>query len=152
MNLSNQKRMAAEILKCGENRVWIDPNRVEEVADAITRDDVRAVIRAGLVKKLPEVGQSRARTRYHVRQKEKGRRRGPGSRRGAKGARSPQKEQWMRNIRALRGVLKELRDEGKLSPRAYRKLYLRAKGGMYRSKAHLLQHLEAEGYLKEGSQ
>ena len=33
MDLKNQKRMAAEILKCGESRVWIDPNRIEDAAD-----------------------------------------------------------------------------------------------------------------------
>lgn len=151
MKLNNQRRMAAEILKCGENRVWIDPNRMEDVADAITRDDVRAVISSGLVKKLPERGKSGSRIRYRAVQKEKGRRRGPGTRKGAKGARNPRKQQWMRTVRAQREVLRELRDEGKLAPADYRKLYLRAKGGMYRSRAHLLQHLESEGYLKEES-
>jgi large subunit ribosomal protein L19e len=142
--------MAAEILKCGENRVWIDPNRLEEVADAITREDVRSAIRAGIIRRMPVRGQSRGRIRYRASQKKKGRRRGPGSRKGASGARSPRKARWVRTIRALRGVLKELRDEGKLDRATYRKQYLRAKGGMYRSKAHLLQHLQAEGHLKEG--
>ncbi len=149
MNLDNQRRMAAEILKCGENRVWIDPNRMEEVADAITREDVRALIGGGLVRKLPIKGQSRGRVRYRAQQKGKGKRRGHGSRKGAKGARSPKKARWIRTIRPLRRVLQDLRDEGKLDPSSYRKLYLRAKGGMYRSKAHLMQHLRSEGYLKE---
>ncbi len=151
MNLSNQRRMAAAILKCGENRVWIDPNRLDDVADAITRDDVRAVIDAGLIRKLPIQGKSQSRIRYRAQQRKKGRRRGPGSRKGAKGARGPKKEHWMRTIRALREVLRELRDQGKIDQASYRKLYLRAKGGMYRSRAHLLQHLESEGYLKGGT-
>ncbi len=149
MNLSNQRRMAAEVLKCGEQRIWIDPNRMEDVADAITREDVKAVIRAGLIRKLPVKGQSRGRVRYRAQQKKKGRRRGQGSRKGASGARSPRKRRWIRTIRPLRAVLRELRDEGRLDPALYRKLYLRTKGGMYRSKAHLMQHLRTEGYLKE---
>ena len=28
MNLRNQRRIAAEVLKCGENRVWIDPDEI----------------------------------------------------------------------------------------------------------------------------
>jgi ribosomal protein L19E len=32
MNLSAQRRMAAEILKCGENRVYFDPYLSEEIA------------------------------------------------------------------------------------------------------------------------
>ena len=27
-----QKRLAAAVLKCGQRRVWIDPNEVKEVA------------------------------------------------------------------------------------------------------------------------
>jgi hypothetical protein len=27
-----QRRLAATVLKCGKNRVWIDPNEVNEVA------------------------------------------------------------------------------------------------------------------------
>ncbi len=36
-DLKNQKRLAADILKCGENRVWIDPERGDEVKSSITR-------------------------------------------------------------------------------------------------------------------
>ena len=36
-DLRNQRRMAAEILKCGENRVWMNPDRLDEVEDCITR-------------------------------------------------------------------------------------------------------------------
>ncbi|MFQ5908063.1 MAG: 50S ribosomal protein L19e [Thermoplasmata archaeon] len=149
MNLTNQRRMAADILKCGAHRVWIDPNRMDEVADAITRDDVRAVISAGLVRKLPVAGQSRGRTRYMARQRRKGRRRGPGRRKGARGARDPKKRRWIRTIRAQRDVLRGYRDDGRLAPGDYRRLYLRAKGGMYRSRSHLEQQLQAEGVLRE---
>ncbi len=149
MNLSNQRRMAASILKCGAHRVWIDPNRMEDVADAITRDDVRAVISAGLVRRLPVAGQSRGRTRYNARQRRKGRRRGPGRRKGAHGARDPKKRRWMRTIRAQRDTLKRHRVNGRLAPRDYRRFYLRAKGGMYRSRSHLEQQLQAEDVLRQ---
>lgn len=152
MNLSNQRRMAADILKCGAHRVWIDSNRMEEVADAITRDDVRAVISAGLVRRLPVAGQSRGRARHMARQRRKGRRRGPGRRKGARGARDPKKRRWMRTIRAQRDTLKRYRDNGRLAPKDYRLFYRRAKGGVYRSRSHLEQQLQAEGVLKEGSQ
>jgi len=44
MNLGNQKRMAASILKCGINRVWMDPDRTEEATEAVTRNDIRGLI------------------------------------------------------------------------------------------------------------
>ncbi len=37
MDLKNQRRVASELLKCGENRVWIDPNRTEDATDAVPR-------------------------------------------------------------------------------------------------------------------
>ena len=37
MNLTTQKRLAADLLKVGVNRVWIDPNNLEEVSRAITQ-------------------------------------------------------------------------------------------------------------------
>jgi large subunit ribosomal protein L19e len=149
MNLTNQRRMAADVLKCGAHRVWIDPNRMEEVADAITREDVRAVVSAGLIRKLPVAGPSRGRTRYMADQRRKGRRRGPGRRKGAHGARDPKKRRWIRAIRAQRDTLKRYREDGRLAPRDYRRFYLRAKGGMYRSRSHLEQQLQAEGVLQE---
>jgi len=40
-DLRNQRRMAASILKCGVNRVWIDHDRVDEIAKAVTKNDIR---------------------------------------------------------------------------------------------------------------
>ncbi len=149
MDLKNQKRMAAEILGCGETRVWIDPNRTEDVADAITRADVRTAIDSGSIKALPKKGVSRGRARYNTAQKAKGRQRGPGSRKGRSGARTPTKQDWMQTIRPIRETLRQLRDEGKITQSVYRDFYLKAKGGMFKSRAHIISHLKAEGHLKE---
>ena len=149
MNLKNQRRMAAEILNCGINRVWLDPSYAEDISDAITRDDVRAAINDGKILALRTVGVSRGRTRYKKAQRKKGRRRGVGSRRGASNARRPDKETWMRNIRIIRRTLRELRDSHKIETKVYRTYYRKAKGGMFRSRAHLLSHLKTEGRLKE---
>ncbi len=40
-DLSNQRRLAASLLKCGENRVFLDPASQEDLADAVTRADIR---------------------------------------------------------------------------------------------------------------
>lgn len=149
MNLLPQRRMAAEILKCGENRIWIDPNSIEEVSEAVTREDIRYLIKRGIIQKKPIKGQSRSRANYIKQQKEKGRRKGQGSRKGAKYARYPRKLRWMKTIRAIRRTLRELRDSGKIDTKTYRKLYRMAKGGAFRSKSHMLTHLKMEGILKE---
>ncbi|MDI6888286.1 MAG: 50S ribosomal protein L19e [Methanocellales archaeon] len=149
VDLSNQRRMAAEILGVGETRVWMDGKRSEDIAAAITRADVRALIEEGVIKRKPEKGVSKGRVRAKMAKRKYGHRKGHGSRRGAKGARMPRKEQWMKRIRALRRKLKTLRDEGKIDASTYRKLYNKAKGGEFRSVAHLNAHLESIGIIKE---
>lgn len=149
MNLKNQRRMAAEILGCGINRVWIDPNAIDEVANAVTREDIKAAIAAGVIRAKRVKGNSRGRIRAREMQRKKGRRRGPGSREGAKFARMPRKLKWMQTIRAVRSVLRMLRDEKKIDRKTYRKLYYQAKGGAFKNRAHLIMQLKAQGILKE---
>jgi len=149
MDLKNQRRMASELLKCGVNRVWIDPNRSEDISDAITRADVRILINSGAIAARQKKGVSRGRAEFEKAQKRKGRQSGHGSRRGKKGARKPSKERWMQAIRPIRKKLKELRDTGKIDPATYRIYYLKAKGGVFKNKSHLISHLKSEDILKE---
>ena len=149
MDVKNQKRMAAELLKCGENRVWLDPDRIEEVADCITRADVRTAIASGIIKAKPKTGISQARTRHIAAQKAKGRRKGPGSRKGTSNARLSDKRKWISTIRPIRDELKTLRAEGKITPAVYRVYYRKAKGGMYKNRRNLRTHMISAGHLKE---
>lgn len=145
-----QKRLAADILDVGENRVWIDPDRISEVSTAITRADVKALIDDDAIKAKPKNNTSRGRTRDKEDQVKKGRRSGPGSRKGSKQASSDRKNQWVSKVRALRKKLRDLRDEGVIDSRTYRELYNKVKGGSFRSKAHLETFLEERGILEEG--
>jgi large subunit ribosomal protein L19e len=147
MDLKNQRRLASELLGCGENRVWIDPTRMEDVAEAITRSDIRNLINDKAIRAKQKRGISRGRARYKQDQKRKGKRRGHGSRKGAKKARAPKKKTWINTIRPIRAQLMEYRKQGKIDSATYRKLYRRAKGGMFRSKARLDAHLRSEGLL-----
>lgn len=149
-DLRNQRRMAASILKCGENRVWMDHDRTDEIAKAVTKDDIRVLIGGKAIKSRQIKGVSGGRKKFNVKQKEKGRRRGHGSRKGAKYARLSRKERWMRMIRPIRLYLRKLRDEGKIDRSAYRRYYLKAKGGEFRSKHHLETHLISDGVIKKG--
>jgi large subunit ribosomal protein L19e len=148
-NLSNQKRMAAEILKCGENRVWIDPNSIDDVAECITRADIRTAINSGTIKAKAKNGTSRGRIRHAAAQKASGKRKGPGSREGSANARVRDKARWIAIIRPIRDELKTLRENGDITPSAYRLFYRRAKGGQYKSRRNLRQHMTNQGYLKE---
>ncbi|RLF31170.1 MAG: 50S ribosomal protein L19e, partial [Thermoplasmata archaeon] len=97
-------------------------------------------------------GISSGRKKFNKKQKEKGRRRGHGSRKGAKHARLSKKERWIKTIRPIRMYLKTLRDEKKIDRTIYRRYYMKAKGGEFKSKQHLRSHLIADGILKEETQ
>lgn len=148
--LTTQRRLAAAELKIGESRVWInpDPEVAGELSDAITREDIRSQIQAGNIRALPKKGNSRGRIRAREAKRAYGHCKGPGHRRGAKGARSPRKEQWMTKIRALRKKLRELREGGQIDRHSYRLLYRKSKGGEYRSLAHMNSFIKAKGLAR----
>lgn len=110
--MAKQRRIAAKVLKVGEGRVWIDPESISDVEEAITRADIRDLIEEGVIRKKPKRGVSRGRARIRALKKSLGRRKGHGSRKGTQGARRSKKRQWIIRIRALRRRLKELRAEG----------------------------------------
>jgi len=142
VKLRSQRRLASEILKVGIHRVWIDPEYVDEVSMAVRREDIRRLIKDGIIRALPEKGTSTSRAKKLHEQKKKGRRRGHGSRKGRKTARMPRKESWMNRIRAIRRKLRELRDKRIINRRVYRMLYMKAKGGTFGSIRHLLHYIE----------
>ncbi|MAK40727.1 MAG: 50S ribosomal protein L19e [Euryarchaeota archaeon] len=151
MMITNQKKMAAQILsrkegrEVGIHRVWIDPDYLDEVTNAVQKNDIRQLIDDGVIKAKPIVGTSRSRARKIKIQKSKGRRKGPGSRKGSSNSRTPKKNKWMSRIRAQRKSLKELRSEGTLKPSEYRFYYRKAKGGSYRSIADMKRNIELSG-------
>lgn len=142
-NLQNQRRVAAQILKVGRNRVWIDPEKTEDTETAITRDEIRKLIHEGTIKSLPERGISRGRARVLHEKRRKGRRSGPGSRTGSPHARVTKKEAWMSKIRALRKRLRLLKTKKVIAESAYRKLYRMASSGRFESIADLERYLKA---------
>ena len=142
-SLKSQRRLAAQILKIGQERVWIDPNRVDDVEAAITREEIRKLIHEGVIKPLKEKGVSRARARLVHEKKKKGLRRGSGSRSGAGKARISKKEAWMKRVRALRKRLRELKDSKIITESTYRELYSMVKSGRFESIADMERHIKA---------
>ena len=44
VSLKLQKRLAASVLDCGQRKVWLDPNEVNEISMANSREDRLLVI------------------------------------------------------------------------------------------------------------
>lgn len=148
-DLSLQKRLAAEVLGVGVSRVRIDPKRADDVAQAITKDDIRRLIEEGAIWVEPVHGNTGYAGKVRKEQRKKGRRRGHGKREGEKGARLDPKEVWMARIRKMRRFLKYLRDKGIIDRKTYRRLYRLAKGGFFSTLASLKNYLREQGIVKE---
>ncbi|NPA97347.1 MAG: 50S ribosomal protein L19e [Crenarchaeota archaeon] len=149
MDLSYQRRLAAELLGVGETRIRFDPEQLDRVASAVTKDDIRRLIKDGVITVEPPHSNSRGRWRIRHEQRRKGRRRGYGRRKGSKWARFDKKEAWMNKIRKMRRFLRWLRDHGVIDRRTYRRLYLMAKGGAFESLASLKRYMKDHGLLPQ---
>lgn len=148
MDLRSQKKLSARLLKCGQTRVWFEPSRGNDIAEAITADDIRKLIRDGVIREIPKSGNSRFRIKKNLEQKRKGRRKNKGSRKGTLETRLRKKETWMKRIRAIRKLLVQLKTDGKIDGPVYRSMYIKAKSGLFRSKSHVTIYLERNNLLK----
>ena len=141
-DLSAQKRLAADVLGVGENRIWLDPDRQGDIAEAITREDIRELVEEGVVRAEEPGGNSRGRARERDDKRSYGHQTGAGSRKGKAGARKSDTDDWASTIRAQRRRLRELRDEGRLSRSQYRDAYAKAGGGEFDSVADLERYID----------
>ncbi len=142
-NLSSQRRLASEILKIGENRVWIDPERIGDVDGAITREEIKKLIHEKVISSQPEKGVSRSRAKVIREKKSKGRRQGSGSYTGSPKAHITKKDAWMIRIRSLRRKLRELKANRTITEETYTEFYRMAGSGRFESVADLERNLKA---------
>ena len=147
--LNVQRRLAAQVLKCGKNRVNFDTDRLNDIREAITKIDIRSLINSGAIKKKRLVNTSRFWSRKIKKQKSSNRRKGFGSRKGKKTARLKPKRTWINKIRLQRNFIKSLRDKNIITSVAYHELYMKSKGGFFRSLRHLQLYTKERGITKK---
>jgi len=148
-DLTFQKRLASEILGVGVSRIRVDPARVDDVADAITREEIKRLIEEKAIYVEPVHGNAGYSSKVRHAQRKKGRRRGSGKRKGVRTARMDEKEAWMNKIRKMRRYLRYLRDRKLIDKKTYRRLYMLAKGGFFKSFNSLRTYLVEQGILKK---
>jgi large subunit ribosomal protein L19e len=142
MDLSVQKRIAADVLKCGVNRVVFDESAAARIKEAITKADMRTLVKQGVVGKEQKKGVSRVRANKRIVQRRLGRQTGSGTRKGRRTARAPSKQVWMAKVRSQRNFLKELREKDTITQEQFKTMYAKVKGDYFRSKRHMKLYLE----------
>jgi large subunit ribosomal protein L19e len=143
VNISKKRELAARILGVGANRIRFEPDRLEDVADSITRENIRSLVKSGAIWTVQLAGTSRRRA-IEKRSVWKVHGKGPGSKKGKKTARVGKKEVYVIRVRSMRYHLKVLKERKDITNETYWQLYKKVNGGQVRSLAHL-RELVKEG-------
>lgn len=146
--LDVQRRLAGQILKCGENRIRFDPSRLDDIKEAITKTDIRSLIKDGAISKKRLLNTSKFWARKRKTQKIKSRQKGYGSRKGRKTARLTPKRVWIDKIRLQRKFIRSLKEKDSITSAAHHELYMKSKGGFFRSLRHLKLYLKERDLVK----
>ncbi|MDX1441799.1 MAG: 50S ribosomal protein L19e [Nitrosopumilaceae archaeon] len=136
VNLKAKKRLASRVIGVGVHRIKFDSEHLDDVADAITRENIRSLITANTIKVKPFTGTSRGRAQQKKEQRNK---RGTkqGSKQGRKGARVGKKEVYVAKVRSLRRILKIAKEREEITNPEFWALYKKVGGNTVRNKAHL---------------
>ena len=128
MNLSKKKELAARTLRVGKERIVFVKSRLEEVKEAITKQDIRDLRKdkAILIKEIlgrKKKKRKKKRSVGNIRKKVKTR-----------------KKDYVTLTRKLRDYVRELKKQGKLSLKEVKEIRKRIRNKNFRSKAHLREY------------
>lgn len=130
MKLQSQKRLASDILKVGQGKIWLDPLRLDDVKQAITRADIQELIKDKAIKK-----KHAAKKKKVVKRKRKGKGR-------VKVRVGNRKKKYVNKIRKIRRYLDYALEKKEVTKTSRDKLRKLSKSGHFRSLRHLKESLK----------
>ncbi|AIC14251.1 50S ribosomal protein L19e [Nitrososphaera viennensis] len=137
VNIRKKRELVARILGVGVNRVRFEPDKLEDVADSITRDNIRSLVKSGAIWTVKPKGTSRGRAEEKRSVWKKMHGKGQGSKKGKKTARVGKKEVYVVRVRSMRYHLRVMKERKDITNEIYWNLYKQVNGGHVRSLAHL---------------
>ncbi|GAJ13137.1 unnamed protein product [marine sediment metagenome] len=130
MNLSKKKELAARTLKVGKERIVFMSGRLDEIKEAITKQDIRdlrtegAIMIKGIKGRKKNIKRKTRRSTGNIRKKVKKR-----------------KQEYVKVTRKLRSFVSEMKKEGKLSKEEVEEIRKKIRNRLFKSKAHLKEYI-----------
>ena len=134
MNLANKKALAARTLKVGKDRIVFVEARLEDIKEAITKNDIRDLKEDGAIVVKEIKGRKKV--------VKKSKKRSPGNVRKKVNKR---KQTYVIMTRKLRRYVAEMKKQGKLSPEEVKDIRNKIRNRMFRSQAHLREYIGGLG-------
>lgn len=130
MNIRKKKILAANALGVGKDRIVLNNQRLDEIKEAITKQDIRDLVSAGAITVKDIKGRRTV-------EKRKTRRRAGSVRKKVKNS----KTEYVIITRKLRRYISELRNQEKITEEQFWKLRKDIRARTFKSKSHLKEHL-----------
>ena len=130
MNLKKKKKLIARVLGIGVNRVKL--TQVNEIKEAITRQDVKSLKNSGIIMIKEIKG-----TRHIERRKRK-------EERSRKRKINERKKNYVKRVRKLRSYIKNLRKKRKLSEKEYYDLRRKIKSNLFKDFSQLVASIKQQ--------
>jgi large subunit ribosomal protein L19e len=131
MKLDKKKKLAAKVLNVGKGKIIFDNARLDEIKEAITRQDIRDLARDGAIKIKQKTGRRKTEKRRNKRKEG-----------NIKKKIKKRKEEYTLTTRKLRNYAKELKRQGRIDILQYKDLRNKIKSKFFKSKGHLKEYLK----------
>jgi len=130
MKLERKKEFAAKTLGVGKGRITFNKERLSEIKEAITKQDIRDLLKDEAIA-IKEI------TGRRTKKKRRTRRRAGSIKKKAVSS----KQKYVILTRKLRAYLSELRKHGTISDEQFKQLRKEIRTGEFRSKTHLKERI-----------
>lgn len=130
MKLNKKKMLASKVLGVGKGRIILNQERLDEIKEAITKQDIRDLVAAGAISVRDVQGKRTVEKRAN-------RRRGGSIRKRVRQG----KRTYILRTRKLRRYLVELKKQGKITREQKIVLRKQIRASMHHTKAHMKEYI-----------